>query len=241
MMIPPLPKPQPPLVVSYYTPNTRYEVHARKLARSLARFDVDHVIQPRRARESWVENCAQKSAFVQEMRRSSERSILWIDADAFLVRPLSGLADLDADFAAVKRDGWSFYGGQIYFGTGDPALELVERWAFYCQRHPHIWDQVTLGYAWWDMVLGGGLKSHWLPQSFSAKLKRNQLARIAQRVTTSATILHRQESRVSKRLQAPRVGEFGNDHLPRWWREAAALDRPFPLDAAQLMELGLTN
>lgn len=229
-----------PLIVSYYTPGTAYEDHASALKASVDRLGLDSRIEPRAPKASWVENCAQKALFVRDMRQQDERPILWIDADAILRRPVTELERFSGDFAVVKRGGWSFYGGQVYFGSGPNAEDLIERWCRYCTDYPNIWDQVSLGYAWWDLSLETDLQTLWLEPGLFAKSKRNWLARYAQGVLSKAAVVHKQESRRSKAGQrAPRESEFSNDHLPAWWRQAATLDKPFVLDEAGKQELGL--
>lgn len=229
-----------PLVVSYFTPNSPYEKHARRLSRSLDRFGLAHRVEARPALGSWVENCAQKARFVRDMHRETNGPILWIDADARVHRPLTEFRGLDADFAVVRREGWSFYAGQIYFGRGEKAAALIERWCWYCARRPEVWDQVSLGYAWWDLAVSDDIKAEWLPETISAKLTRNRVTRPFQKLFTPASILHLQESRHSKEtLPAARRSEFCNDDLPRWWRDAARRDAPFRIRRKRLGDLGL--
>ena len=229
-----------PLIVSYFTPGTAYEVHAMALLGDVRRLGLEARIEPRRTMGSWVENCAQKARFISEMHREEQRPLLWLDADARLRRPLRELAGIKADFAIVRRHGWSFYGGQIYFGVGPRAAHLLETWCGYCEAFPSIWDQVSLGYAWWDESLREPVGTVWLDEAVFEKAARGAVGRLRQRLFRKAPILQRQESRRSKALQggAARL-TFGSDDLPQWWRQAAAREAPFPLETAQRRELGL--
>jgi hypothetical protein len=230
-----------PTIVSYYTPNSAYERHAYKLKRSLGRLGLESIIEPREARHSWVENCAQKAEYVQEIRRKIKRPILWVDADAIMQRPFYELCDCPADLAVVKRQGWNFSGGQIYFGPGTGADLIIDIWADYCRKYPHVWDQVSLGYAWWDAVLTTEISALWLDDSVFLKLERRFFRRIKQRLAGSAAVfLHRQESGRSRRKQGkPDVDVFKSRSLPMWWREAAQKNAPFMLTREQRLELGL--
>ena len=233
---------QHPIIVSYYTPGTAYETHADALARSLDRHRLAYRIEGRPARSSWVENCAQKAEFVADMRAELRTPVLWLDADAILIRPLTELAGCDADFAAVRRQGWSFFGGQMLFGVGECADRLVERWCQYCVEFPHVWDQVSLGYAWWEVSLECKLQSVWLDESTFDKASRNPLFRAVQRLTTRAAVLHKQESRRSARLQERyRTDQFRTSDVPQWWREASASGNLFPVPESRRKELGLTH
>lgn len=230
-----------PLIVSYFTPGTAYEAHAKKLRASADRLKLEHRIEARPARPTWVENCAQKALFIQEIRQEVDRPILWIDADATLNRRVHELENCTADIAIVKRHGWSFYGGQIFFGSGEGADRIVNLWADYCRNWPNIWDQVSLGYAWWDAALTGEVSAVWLEKSFFQKRQANVFSRLKQIVRgTEAAVIHKQESRKSKTAQGqPDYEEFANWHIPEWWREAAIQNAPFPLRDDQRVELGL--
>lgn len=229
-----------PLIVSYYTPGTAYETNAMALKQDAIRLGLAARIEPRPSRGSWVENCAQKAGFIRELHREETRPLLWLDADARLRRPLRQLENITADFAIVRERGWAFYSGQIYFGAGPAAARLLDIWVDYCTRFPQIWDQVSLGYAWWELSLRQKLEVLWLKPRLFQKTPRGALERLRHRLTPPAPILQRQESRRSKAAQGnPKNPEFGMDEVPAWWRVAAARNAPFPLDATQRRALGL--
>jgi len=224
-----------PLIVSYYTPS--YKAHADELRRSIDKLELEHRIEPRESTGKWIENCARKAVFIQEMRQATRRPVLWIDADAILRRPLYELIGSTADLAAVKRDGWSFMGGQVYFGTGPAADFIMDRWCSISREYPHIFDQVALGYAWWEAVLEMNVKVEWLPERLFKKMSRNPVKRFLQMRFSRAVILHKQASRQS--ATKPLHKSFSNWDLPHWWREAAARNAPFPITPDLKAELGL--
>ncbi|KXF77480.1 hypothetical protein ATN84_08890 [Paramesorhizobium deserti] len=228
-----------PVIVSYYTANTTYEVLAAKLRKSAERLGLDTIIEPRLPRSSWVENCAVKANFIKDVWRRSERPICWVDADAELLRLPHELADIQSDFAVVKREGWNFYGGQIFFGKSEAAEQLIDRWAAYCSDYPLIWDQVSLGYAWWDLSLARDMNSIWLDENIFSKASRQSLKTWLRRRLTRAAFFHAQESRRSRKPGESK--EFGSDDIPQWWQDAAKAGRPFPLNEAQKTGLGLTE
>jgi hypothetical protein len=173
------------------------------------------------------------------MRRGTDRDILWVDADAVVRRPLTELVNCHADFAAVKRDGWAFSGGQIYFGTGLGAEALIDLWCQYCRDFPHIWDQVSLGYAWWDLAVENRISVEWLPETIFEKVEQKRIRRLLQWAFSRTAIFHKQESRRSKKIQQRHLIEFKGDHLPEWWRAAAIENLPFAIAPQFLPELGL--
>jgi hypothetical protein len=228
-----------PLIISYFTPGTAYERNADLLRADCARLGLSARIEPRPARPSWVENCAQKVAFIRDMHLEEGRPLLWLDADARLRRRPDIFENLEADLAVVRLDGWALYTGQIYFGAGRGATRLLDLWCDYCTRFPWVWDQVSLGYVWWELSLRDPIEVIWLKQkALYERAARGRLGRLRQAIFRAAPILQLQESRRSKSMQSA-AREFATDDLPLWWREAASRDTPFPLDARQLAALGL--
>lgn len=229
-----------PLIVCYYTPGTAYERNAMALREDARRLGLEARIESRPPRGSWVENCAQKATFIRQMHREEQRPLLWLDADARLRRPLRQLENTSADFAIVREQGWAFYSGQVYFGAGPKATRLIDLWCDYCERFPEVWDQVSLGYAWWELSVQKALDTRWLDEAVFQKMPKGFAGWLRLRLFGRAPILQRQESRRSKARQgAPGRPEFGMDEVPLWWRQATARDAPFPLDAAQLRALGI--
>ena len=234
-----------PLFISYFTPNTHYETRAKQLKRSLDELGLENVISGLPSRGSWLANCAQKAEFVASVWEKSERAVCWVDADAVLLRQPHQLENFVADFAVVARGGWNFFGGQVVFGKSALAGELLNRWLGYCQTYPHIWDQVSLGYAWWDQMLADGCDTLWLPNSIMTKGSANDAIRYLQTTMSKAAFCHLQESRRSRETKKPRTysqsgeGEFRPKFLPDWWRKAAIARKPFELTTAQRRELGL--
>lgn len=228
-----------PIIISYFTPGTHYEEQADQLRRSVDRFGLEHRIEPRPAKATWLENCAQKALYIQEKQAEIAAPVLWVDADAALCRRLHELENLDVDIAANRRRG-SIVGGHIYFGNTEQAIKLIDRWCYYCITYPWIWDQVTLGYAWWDIALDAPLKAKWLDDDFMLIMKRRAWKRRLQLLFSRPAIIHKQESRRSKLLQEThREGEFKTDQLPDWWLKAAMAEKPFALDAEHRAELSL--
>jgi len=231
---------QHPLIVSYFTPDTPYERHAMALREDARRLGLAARIEPLVSRGSWVENCAQKAGFILDMHKQEQRPLLWLDADARLRRKLHVLEDVAVDLAVARRHGWEFYTGQIYFGASAISRRLLDIWRDHCVRYPHIWDQVLLGYAWWELSLQERIKTMWLGNGVYHKVSRRPAVRLWQNLFSRTPIVQQQESRRSKAMQGvPEQPEFGMDDVPLWWRKAAAREAPFPLDAAQRRSLGL--
>lgn len=229
-----------PLVISYFTEKTLYEDHATRLKESLDRLGLRYHIEGRPDRGSWIENCSRKASFIRECRAKFAEPVLWLDADAILLRPIHELKSCAADFAAVRRDGWSFMGGQIFFNIGPGADLLLNNWCEYCHKFPHVWDQVSLGYAWWDTALQSSLVVQWLDETIYDKAYRSFPKKYLPRPFSKAAVRHSQASHKAKRHQPARP-EFTTNDLPEWWRRAAAENRPFEIESFWRYELGLQN
>jgi SAM-dependent methyltransferase len=160
-------KPKTPFkVVSFFTEDNEYAVHAERLRASLERHKVPYELVPVKGLGAWEHNCARKAGFVQDMWTSSDRPIVWIDADATIEGPLKLFSKTDADFGVHKWDGWQFGSGTIYFGKTDAAKALIDQWKLRCAADPTTWDQTHLQSAWCDISAMRSVKTLWLPRSY---------------------------------------------------------------------------
>ena len=155
-----------PLIVSFYTEGSEYEIEAQRLRESCRKLNLSFEIVGIKPTGSWEQNCAQKASFVQEMWKCASRPVLWIDADGMLHRQPDLLTGISADFAIHKWNGWKFASGTVYFNQTEMAGLLLDRWAKRCQRFPSVLDQVSLDLAWEDTVNAYPLETLWLPRSY---------------------------------------------------------------------------
>jgi hypothetical protein len=236
-----------PVFVSYFTPGTHYETRAEALRLSLDRLGLDHRIEGLPSRGNWVANCAQKSEFIQTVWHDTDRPICWVDADAELRRRPKIMRGFDADLGVCVRKGHKFFGGQVAFGRSAIAGQMVDRWADYARQFPHVWDQVTLGYVWWDQMLDTGCDVQWWPDSIMTKGEKNPLWAKLQKQFMRGAFFHAQESRRSRestdnsRVKPAGTQEFTSNDVPGWWGEAYHARKPFNLSAMQRAELGLIS
>lgn len=155
---------QVPFVVSFYTP--KYSGEADRLRASLLRWPVPHVLVPMECSGAWETNCSRKSAFVCDMLSGKHRlvprghPVLWLDADAEVLAPLSGLFGLVAgsDFAAflpgLPGSPWGpsrfpligsrLVSSVLYFSGSFQSLAFAAEWASGCAAAPFVWDQEVL-------------------------------------------------------------------------------------------------
>ncbi|UDF28478.1 UNVERIFIED_ORG: class I SAM-dependent methyltransferase [Roseateles sp. XES5] len=153
-------------VVSYYTEDNEYALHATKLKSSLDKWNIPNEIVAVENAGLWEHNCARKARFLREAWERSDVPIVWIDADATVEAFPTLFQGIDADFAIHKWDGWQFGSGTIYFGKSLAAFKLLEQWALRCEADPITWDQTHLQSAWCDIAATEDLKTFWLPRSY---------------------------------------------------------------------------
>jgi hypothetical protein len=136
---------EPPVYVCYYTENTAYEQEAEHLRKSLDAFHLDYEIQSRPSRGSWELNCNYKAKFIREMlNKYRHRRVVWLDADARLVRFPQDLHEIEEDFAVHRLNGHELISATMYFAPGSKSRRLVERWIQVNRDNPQEWDQRNL-------------------------------------------------------------------------------------------------
>lgn len=185
------------LIVSYFTPD--YAEHAERLRTSCQRFGYRHWIQMVPGTGSWLSNCNMKADFIREALLASDEPVLWLDADAEIMRRIEAALDheeklQDYDFAVfrdVKREGSRHYfrSGTLWFNKTYAAMGLVSTWNTRCIARPGVWDQESLYITWKEEQ--EHLKTHWLPETYCKIHDRGDVA--------DPHVVHWQASRQLKR------------------------------------------
>ena len=152
----------PPLFVSYYTANTPYEALADRLRASLDRLGLPHRIEAIESLGTWVANTGLKSAFIKRAWEESDGPICWVDADAEILRRPEFVFDNPFDFAVVRRHGWYDISSFVYLNKTEAAGRIVAEWTDLCRANPHVWDQVLLTLAWFNVAKDTEVASIWL-------------------------------------------------------------------------------
>lgn len=136
------------IYVSYYTPD--YEEVAHRLKLSLATFELEHIVVPVPDRGTWVANCARKPLFIRDLLSQMKKPLVWIDADAVVVkRPALFEDSAYCHDAAVCRYTWhqgkrETLSGTVWFNDTYMAKRMVEHWIEQQALLPDMWDQVGL-------------------------------------------------------------------------------------------------
>lgn len=146
-----------PLVISFYTLQTPYELEVKKLKNSCEKYGIEAEIVGVESTGSWEKNCALKPLFILEKLRQLGRPVLWVDADAvFKQRPdfneFEG-CDLSVRMNEFlpKEHASRISSGTIFVRNNAAGITILEEW---CQetekvlqhkeRTLEFWDQMTL-------------------------------------------------------------------------------------------------
>lgn len=148
-----LPKgPERPIVVGYYTDGNGYEKEIVKMERSVHRFGLDCYTESIPVTD-WQSATQYKAKFLLDIAKSSpDKLILYLDADAEMIRYPEFIDNFSGDFAVPYID-WSEYGrsdmkelvsSAILFRSNKNVIALLEDWVKACAERSQIWDQKVL-------------------------------------------------------------------------------------------------
>jgi len=136
-----------PLFISFHS-GPGYADEAKGLQESLAALDLPSLILGERDAGTWIANCAQKPCFLRRIRATLDGPIVWLDADARVLRMPVLFNDLTCDIAlhvrTPERGKPEMLSGTIYLGNTDGACEILYEWCEEQERQPQMWDQRTL-------------------------------------------------------------------------------------------------
>jgi hypothetical protein len=146
-----------PLIVSYYTKDTLYQLEVQNLIASCENWRLDHHVEPIDSFGSWERNCAYKPLFLLQKLKQFNKPIFWVDADAIFVKKPVFLKVFQSDFAVRINTEWSdehpskVMSGSLYVNATLGAERVLKSWAQEClnrlldsHRKEELWDQVAL-------------------------------------------------------------------------------------------------
>lgn len=157
-----------PLVVSYYTKETVYQLEVQNLIASCENWGIEHHIEPITSLGSWERNCCYKPFFLMEKLQQFKRPLFWVDADGVFVRKPEWQTVFSKD-AAVRinaeredRHPSKVNSGSLYINATVGGGALLQAWAQECldcfadpNRSEEIWDQIAMR----DVILRGNLRA----------------------------------------------------------------------------------
>jgi hypothetical protein len=146
-----------PMVISFYTQDTFYQLEVQNLIASCEEFGIPHQIEPIPSFGSWEVNCAYKPFFIHRKLQELKQPVLWVDADGVFRKKPDRLEIFLSDFAVrinpdLPLDHPSrVISSTIYANYTPGADTLLRSWAMRCQqeinrpdRTVEFWDQIAL-------------------------------------------------------------------------------------------------
>jgi hypothetical protein len=120
----------PFVVCAFYTPNYRDDV--KRLEISLKAAGHEYFIQPYERLPTWEQNTGIKPRFLLDcLRRFESKDILYLDADAFVRKPLEGFDRFEGDIGLhFNQNGGShsIRTGTVYLRNSPQTLIFMQQW-----------------------------------------------------------------------------------------------------------------
>ncbi len=156
-----------PTVISFFTPF--YREHAETLIKSCNDLGYKYYVEPLPDQGTWEKNQSLKASFILKCWRYYKH-VLWIDADAKIIRPLDiFINEIWFDFAVFRRPHkrMPFRTGTLYFGERDSTEAFLLDWADACNADINEFDQVHIVQAWRKHK--DYIQTYFLPVSYCQK------------------------------------------------------------------------
>lgn len=194
-----------PLLISFYTSDSLYHLHAHHLKGSCNKFDIEHQIEGIDSWGSWELNCSYKPFFILEKLKQFQSPVLWVDIDAVFIQLPTILDIFDQDVSVFVDESlpWDHpskvRSGAVYVNYTPRAIKLLTKWIKECsrqlinpKREEEFWDQ---------MALRDVIKNH--PDYGSLPLSYVHIADhpFDTKKCSNPTIIHIQGSRSSKNYE----------------------------------------
>lgn len=144
-----------PIIVSYYTIDTPYEQVAHKhLIPSLEKFELKYDVEAVPHLGSWKQNTDYKATFIFRKLQEYKKPIIWLDADAQVMKYPELFQTLDCDMAVHYYAGWQLASGTMYWNWSHFSQVTTQSWVTWVERyhHQHV-EQLCL-----EMLLKRGVE-----------------------------------------------------------------------------------
>lgn len=146
-----------PLVISYYTTNTLYQLEVRNLIASCEKWGLEYCIEGVPSFGSWELNCGYKPFYILQKQHQFKKPVLWVDADGVFVSKPEVIESFSADFSVRMNDDCpeghlsKVISSTVYVNWTENGVHLLRLWAEECyrqlsnlEREFEYWDQAGL-------------------------------------------------------------------------------------------------
>lgn len=131
-------------IVSFYTKHTPYEKEVKNLVTSLEKAGVKYYVEGVESFGSWEKNCQYKAEFILKALNNFNTNIVWIDADAVVMRYPLLFDELDCDIAyhyLSHRN--ELLSGTLFVKNNDKMRVVSSEW-IKLNASNREWDQKNL-------------------------------------------------------------------------------------------------
>ena len=144
-----------PTIISYYTQGTGYEHEVKNLIASCQKLNLPYEIDAIPSLGSWEKNCCYKPRYILEKLEKLSAPVLWLDADAVVVKKPTLFLSMTADIALRVVDSLpnnspsKMISGTVYINQTAQAKTILLEWDAECKRlleksQTEVWDQAAL-------------------------------------------------------------------------------------------------
>ncbi|NGX51344.1 MAG: hypothetical protein K1060chlam2_01210 [Chlamydiae bacterium] len=196
-----------PTIVSYYTKETAYEEHVKRLIASCEELGLHTSFDAIPNLGTWERNCCYKPKYILQKLTKLKRPLLWVDADAEIAEKPILFEDFPPDIALriveeLPDDHPSkMISGTVYLNHTPAAFEILKLWDAECERllrtEENVWDQVALR----NVLLKSQAEIYPLPKAYYMVYDKREEGE-------EAFIIHYQASRTEKKVINQEVTPF---------------------------------
>jgi len=191
------------VIISAFTIGTPYEFEVRKLHDSIRRFELPHKIYPMQDHGDWFTNCHHIIEVIEQgLKEFPNKNIVWLDADAVIVKNPVLFSTFSRDLGAHRRKnkkdaGYHWNTGTIFYRNNEKVRERIHLMAlnmraYYCGEAEIYYDV--------DWMLANadklGLDLGELPTAYSIIFDTKQ----PEEINVEPVIIHNQASRRLKNV-----------------------------------------
>lgn len=129
---------KPPLVITYYTEETAYQLEVLGLIASCEKHGVEIHVTALPSLGSWESNCAMKPRFIRDKLLEHQRSVFWVDADALFRKTpdFDWLSACDVSVLEIMEcpdPRLRYRAGSIFVNYTEQGIRFANEWVEYCQ------------------------------------------------------------------------------------------------------------
>jgi hypothetical protein len=154
-----------PIIISFYTNDWEYPVHAARLKLECIKLGFEHCIEERPSTKDYIQNTAIKPFFIKECLEKFKQPVLWIDVDALILKKFN-ITVGDEDILACKYTNTTLLKREwavafLGFNYTENSLKFLETW---CHLTQNKTDEAGFENAWEEAK--SFIKIKTLPETF---------------------------------------------------------------------------